>query len=139
MSEEVFDAIRKNVAEESFAKLLGLKLLKISEGYSLVEMQFKDNMCNLFKMMHGGAVFSLIDEAFQIAVNSYGTIAVALSMTITYHNTPPLNAVLKAEAKEIHKSNRIGTYLIQVRTENGDLLATCQAVAYRKKDLLPFL
>jgi len=139
MSEEILEAIRNNVEKESFTNLLGIKLIKIDEGYSLVEMKYRDDMHNLFKTLHGGATFSLIDEAFQIACNSYGTIAVALNVTITYHSAPTVGAILRAEAKEVHKSSRTGTYFIQVKTDQDELIASCQAVAYRKKDPLPFL
>jgi len=40
-------------------------------------MQFNPDMQNIFGMLHGGAVFSLLDEAFQLACNARGEIAVA--------------------------------------------------------------
>jgi acyl-coenzyme A thioesterase PaaI-like protein len=39
-----------------------------------------------------------------------------------------------AEAQELRKGHRAGFYQITVRTEGGELVATCQAVVHRKKD-----
>jgi len=133
MNKELANAIRQRVANEPFARKMGLRLLKIEPGYALVEMDLTDDMA------HGGAVFSLIDEAFEISCNTHGTVAVALSVTVTYHRPPTKGAVLRAESKEAYRSRNTGTYEIKV-TENADtLIASCQALAYRKQEKLPFL
>jgi acyl-CoA thioesterase len=139
MGEEIFEAIRKRVAEEPYAKKMGLVLVEVDEGYALVEMKFTEDMENVFGMAHGGAIFSLIDEAFEVASNSHGTVAVALSMSVTYVSAPKKGDILLAEGKEVSRSNRVATYSIQVKTEGGDLIAICQALVYRKRDPLPFL
>jgi len=40
--------------------------------------------------------------------------------------------VLTAEAKRIDSSRRISHFLIEVRNGEGDLMASCQATAYRR-------
>ncbi|MBW2005443.1 MAG: hotdog fold thioesterase [Deltaproteobacteria bacterium] len=140
MDKKVIEAIRQRVANEPYAKKMGLKLLKLEPGYALVEMKLADNMANIFDMTHGGAIFSLIDEAFEISCNTHGTVAVALNVSVTYHQSPTDRAVLRAESKEIHRSAKTATYDIRVTEgENNILIATCQALAYRKKEKLPFL
>ena len=137
--DKAFKAIHKKVEEEPYAKKLGLRLVKVAPGYSLVRMVFTPDMENIFGMAHGGAIFSLIDEAFETASNSHGTVAVALSLNVNYIKSPSPGAVLQAEAKETSRSNRIATYDIEVRDDGGDLVARSQATVYRKKDRLPFL
>jgi len=137
--DKIFDAIIKRVREEPYAKKMGMELIKLDEGYSKVKMEFKGDMENIFGMAHGGAIFSLIDEAFETAANSHGTAAVALSMNITYIKPASPGDVLYAEAKEVSRSGRIGTYTINVENEGGNLIAICQALVYRKKEELPFL
>ena len=140
MDKNILEAIRQRVANEPFAKKLGLKLLKLEPGYALVEMDFTDDMANIFDMTHGGAIFSLIDEAFEISCNTHGTVAVALNVAVTYHRSPTKRGALRAESKEIHRSAKTATYDIRVTEgENSILIATCQALAYRKKEKLPFL
>jgi len=136
---KVMDAIRQRVAREPYARKMGLKLLRLEPGYALVEMGLDREMANIFDMTHGGAIFSLIDEAFEISCNSHGTVAVALSMTVTYHNPPTKGGVLRAESKEIYRSRRTATYDIKVTENENILIASCQALAYRKQEKLPFL
>lgn len=139
MTEEIFEAIRWRVAEEPYAEKMGLKLVEVAEGYALVEMRFTEEMENIFGMAHGGAIFSLIDEAFEVASNSHGTVSVALSMSVTYVSSPKKGETLQAEAEEVSRSNRVATYDIRVKTAGGDLIAICQALVYRKRDPLPFI
>ncbi|AET63867.1 PaaI family thioesterase [Methanothrix harundinacea] len=139
MTEEIFEAIRRRVAEEPYAEKMGLKLVEVAEGYALVEMRFTEEMENIFGMAHGGAIFSLIDEAFEVASNSHGTVSVALSMSVTYVSSPKKGETLQAEAEEVSRSNRVATYDIRVKTAGGDLIAICQALVYRKRDPLPFI
>jgi len=70
-------------------------------------------------MIHGGAIFTLIDEAFEISCNSHGTVAVALNVNITYHRAPSPNSTLRAEAR----GRSQGSLKDQ---ENRQLLHYCQ-------------
>jgi len=139
MQEAVKNAIINKVNQEPFARKLNLRLVHLAEGHSVVEMPFAPDVENMFGMAHGGAIFGLIDEAFETASNSHGTIAVALNMNVTYLAAPIPGAKLRAEAKEISKTFRTGAYDIQVTDEAHTLIATCQALVYRKNKPLPFL
>ncbi len=139
MSERIFEAIRRKVEHEPYARKLGLRLRKIDAGYSLVEMTLVPEMDNIFGMAHGGAIFSLIDEAFETASNSHGTVAVALQVSISYLKPPEAGSTLFAEAREVNRSRSVSHYEISVRDDKQGLIATSLAMAYRKKEPLPFL
>ncbi len=139
MNEKIKQAIYRQVEKEPFAQKFGLKLVDLDEGYSKVEMVFSSEMQNIFGMAHGGALFALIDEAFETASNSHGTMAVALNMNITYISSPPLGSKLIAEAKEFYRTNKTANYDIKIYDEKNQLIASCQALVYRKGNPLPFL
>lgn len=139
MDEKVRKAFYEGVEREPFTKKFGIKLIQLDEGYSRVEMIFTPDMENLFGMAHGGALFALIDEAFETACNSYGTLALALNMNITYLASPAPGSRLIAEAKEYHRTQKTAIYDIRVSDEQANLIASCQAVAYRKGTPLPFI
>ncbi len=128
----------KKVSEEPFAKLLNIKLLDVREGYALCEMTYTEAMDNIHQGAHGGAIFSLIDEAFEISSNSHGTMAVALNMNITYIKPAKKNTVLRSESTEISRGRRTATYNITVKDSEG-LIAVCQALVYRKDEEIGFL
>jgi len=139
MDEKVREAIFTQVEKEPFAKKFGIKLLDLDEGFSRVEMRFTQDMENIFGMAHGGALFALIDEAFETASNSHGTIAVALNMNITYLSSPSPRSRLIAEAKESNRTQKTALYDIKVSDDQNNLIASCQALVYRKGTPLPFL
>ncbi len=138
MDDQVREAIFRQVAKEPFAEKFGLQLTDLDDGYSRVEMLFTKDMENLFGQAHGGALFALIDEAFETASNSHGTMAVALNMNISYLSSPTEGATLAAEARELNRTNKTALYEIKV-TENTRLIASCQALVYRLGKPLPFL
>lgn len=139
MDEIIGKAIRQQFEMEPFGKKFGLKLMDIQEGYAKVEMRFTDDMANMLGMAHGGAIFSLMDAAFEVASNSHGTMAVALNMNINYLASPARGALIIAEASEINKTRRTATYDIRANDDSGKLLATCQALVYRLDKPLSFL
>ena len=135
----VLEGISKRVKEEPFAQHVGMELKDIGPGHSVVEMTLRPEMENILGMIHGGAIFALIDEAFETASNSHGTVAVALNMNITYISSPPMGSLLRAEAREISLTRRTASYLINVTDAHEQLVATCQALVYRKEEKLPFI
>jgi acyl-CoA thioesterase len=139
MNEKVKEAIFRKVEKEPFAEKFGIKLLELDEGYSKVEMKFTPDMENFLGMAHGGALFALIDEAFETASNSHGTVAVALNMNITYISPPSLKSRLIAEAREFSRTQRTAVYDIKLFDEQKNLIASCEALVYRKGIPLPFL
>ncbi len=123
MDQKVKEAIFRKVEQEPFAQKFGIKLLDLDEGYSKVEMKFTPDLENFLGLAHGGAIFALIDEAFETASNSHGTVAVALNMNITYISSPQRTAV----------------YDIKLFDDQNHLVASCEALVFRKGTPLPFL
>ena len=139
MNEKTREAIFKQVEREPFAKKFGLKLVALDKGYSKVEMQLTPDMENFLGMAHGGTLFALMDEAFETASNSHGTVAVALNMNVTYISSPLIGSRLTAEAKELSLTHKTACYEIKVFDEQSQLIASCQALVYRTGKALPFL
>ena len=82
---------------------------------------------------------SLVDAAFELTVNSHGTVAVALGVNVNYLSAPLPVRRCRPRAGRSNRSRKISACEIRVTGEDGRLIATCQALAYRKKDKLPFL
>jgi acyl-CoA thioesterase len=139
MDERTRQAFFRQVKKEPFAIKFGLELLELDLGYSRVGMTFTEDMKNFLGIAHGGALFALIDEAFETASNSHGTVAVALNMTVSYHANPAVGIRLVAEAKEFALTKRTAHYDIEVYDSNDKLIASCTALVYRKQEPLPFL
>lgn len=139
MDAKIRQAIFDQVEKEPFARKFQFKLLDLDTGYSKVEMTLTPDMENIFGMAHGGALFALIDEAFETASNSHGTMAVALNMSISYISAPESGTLLTAEAKEYSLTRKTANYEIKVYDKKERLVASCNALVYRKGAPLPFL
>jgi acyl-CoA thioesterase len=133
-------AIETAVGREPFARSAGIKLVALEEGYSRVEMVYDPaRHDNIYGRAHGGAVFGLIDEAFETAGQTDGTVAVAMNVNVTYIASPEPSARLCAEARRIAQTKRTATYDIKVSDGENRLIAVCHALAYRTGKPIPFL
>ncbi len=140
MDQEVKQAIFKAVEKEPFAQALKMELVELDNGHSVVEMDYNpDLMANIYCRAHGGAIFALIDEAFETVAQAEGTIAVALNINVTYVSSPDKKTRLRAEANEVNHTRKTANYDIKVSDENGQLVASCSALAYRTGKPIPFL
>jgi acyl-CoA thioesterase len=63
--------------------------------------------------------------------------AVALNLNTTCLSSP--GSRLTAEAREFSRTSKTANYDIRVTDEKGTLIASCQALVYRKGTPLPFL
>lgn len=140
MDQKVRNAIYNAVEKEPFAKAMKMKLVELELGYSAIEMIYDPgNMNNIYDRAHGGALFALIDEAFETAGQTDGTIAVALNVNVTYVSSPEPGVKLRAEAKQNSQTKKTASYDIKVTDQNGNLIAICSALAYRTGKPIPFL
>ena len=140
MDQKVRNAIYKAVEKEPFAKVMKINLVELELGYSAVEMIYDPaKMNNIYERAHGGALFALIDEAFETAGQTDGTIAVALNVNVTYTASPEPGVKLRAEAKRVSQTKKTAGYDIRVTDEKDNLIATCSALAYRTGKPIPFL
>jgi acyl-CoA thioesterase len=138
-ADNCLESLRKHFQEEPYARIFGIQIVELQAGRSLLKMKSTENMKNLFGSLHGAAIFSLADAAFELAVNSHGTVAVALGVNVNYLCAANPGETLLAEGRETNRSRKISACEIRVTGDGGRTIATFQALAYRKKDLLPFL
>ena len=130
--EKIKDVFSKN---DKFASHAGIELLEVAPGYAKIKMEIKDYHFNGVKTVHGGAIFTLADFAFAVASNSHGRIAVGINASISYVKAATAGA-LYAEAREAALNHKLGTYIVEIKDDEDDLIAVFQGTVYRKKDLL---
>jgi acyl-CoA thioesterase len=137
---QIRHAIQKAVKSEPFAREMGIELVILENGHSVVEMAYEPRtMDNIYARAHGGAIFALIDEAFETAGQTDGTVAVALNVSVTYVKSPAAGTRLRAEAKMISRTKKTASYDIRVVDAENELIATCQALAFRTGKPISFL
>ena len=126
------DCLRK----DRFATLCGIELISVEPGYARASVKLQPCHWNGLGTAQGGAIFTLADFAFAAASNSHGTVAVAINVNISFLKAVT-TGTLWAEAREVSKNFKLGSYTVEIKDDAGEMVALFQGMAYRKKDKLP--
>ena len=117
--------------KDAFAKRCGVELLEAGDGRARARLVIGQDHLNGVGIVHGAAIFTLADAVFAAASNSHDHVAVAININISY-----LKAVEKgtlfAQAEEVNRKGKIGSYTITVTDEQENTVALFQGLAYRK-------
>jgi len=126
----IFDKVN---SEDTFSQQIGMKLIDLQPGFARATLPITDATVNIYKMAHGGAIFSVADQACEAAGNSFGEPAVAIQHSIHFLAAGKSGDFLEATARVTHRSNRVGLIEFEVRNQEGSLLAAGQQLIYFKK------
>ena len=127
------DAVKKYFKNDRFAELLNIELLSVAPGQAQAKMTIHPHHHNALGTVQGGAIFTLADFAFAAASNAHGTVAVGINVSITYLKAAR-SGTLRAEAKEIARNFKLGSYTVEVKDDEDDLIALFQGMVYRKSE-----
>jgi len=126
----IFDKVNH---QDTFSQRVGVKLVELLPGFARTTLAITDESINIYKMAHGGAIFSIADQACEAAGNSFGESAVALQQNIHFLAAGKSGDFLEATAKVSHRSKRIGLIEFEVKNQEGLLIAIGQQVIYFKR------
>jgi acyl-CoA thioesterase len=113
--------------QSPFARLLGLEITEVWPRGARVTMT-PEGKGNPHGVIHGGAIFSLADQAFAIAANQE-EVQVATSVYITFMT--PASGPLEAVAEFLGETERTALYRVTVK-EGDRLVASFEGVTFRK-------
>ncbi len=132
--EDILEATFHKVnSEDTFARQIGMKLVELQSGFARAVLPVTAQSVNIYQMAHGGAIFSVADQACEAAGNSFGEPAVAIQHNIHFLSAGKSGDLLDATARVSHRTNRIGLIEFEVKNQEGLLLATGQQLIYFKK------
>lgn len=127
------EILRRYFHGDKFAELAGIELVSLAPGHACTRMVIGPQHLNGYGKVQGGAIFTLADLAFAAASNAHGTVAVGINVSISYMKAAE-TGTLWAEAREASKNHKLGTYLVEVKDDAGDLIALFQGMVYRKQE-----
>jgi acyl-CoA thioesterase len=118
------------IDSDLFAKALGIEVLEVKPGWARSGLKLCAEHLNFLQMVHGAVIFSLADAAFAAASNSFGTKAVALSISIDFMSAAEPGAEIFAEVELASRAGKMGCYNMKVENSEGKLIAQCRGWAY---------
>lgn len=122
------DGIFRN---DAYRDALGAELEEWAGGWARVRYDVPSRHANFNGGLHGGAVFSVADAAFGVASNSWGRIAVALTMDAHFLAAPRIGEVLLAESQERSRTRGTASHLVEVTGAGGRQIASVHAMVHR--------
>ena len=128
--------VKRFFKKDKFAERANIELLSVSPGQARAKMTLHPHHLNGYGTIQGGAIFTLADFAFAAASNSHGAVAVAINVSITFMKAGQAGA-LWAEAREVSRNFKLGSYTVEVKDDQGELVALFQGLAYRKSEKIP--
>lgn len=123
---------RDVVGRDPFATFLGIEVEEVREGYGRVGITVKPEFMNAVERAHGGFIHALADQAFAVACNSTGVMAIAVNFSINYLSSAVDGEKLFAEAVPVNVGRKVSVWSIQVRGAEDKLIATGTGTAYHK-------
>jgi len=125
IKEKVYHAWKTGTYHSPATKTLGIKILELSEGRSLVEMEVDEHLHNMSATMHGGVMADIADAAMGIAIST--TISpdedfTTMEMKISFFR-PHIKGPLRAEGIVAKRGKRVAFAEAVLTNQQNQIIA----------------
>ncbi|HET7405025.1 MAG TPA: PaaI family thioesterase [Candidatus Bathyarchaeia archaeon] len=125
VKERVQNAWKTGMFPSSATKTLGIKILELGEGRSLVEMMVDSNLHNMSGTLHGGIMADIADAAMGIAIST--TISpdedfTTMEFKISFYR-PHIKGLLRAEGIVAKRGKRVAFTEAVLTNEHKQIVA----------------
>ena len=105
---------------KTFGGLIGINFVTMEKGYSLLELEVRDDLMNPQGVLHGGVVYSLADTGMGAALYpglKLDELCATVEIKIVYFR-PVASGTLSCETKVIKKGSTLAFLESEVRKGN---------------------
>jgi len=120
------------VGKDPMAQFLGIEVEEVSNGYARCSITIKPEYLNAVERAHGAIIYAVMDQAFAVASNSTGNVAVSLSVTVNYISAALDGEKIFAEAVPVSAGKKVSFWKLEVRGSEDKIIASGEGVAYHK-------
>ncbi|HKK29215.1 MAG TPA: hydroxyphenylacetyl-CoA thioesterase PaaI [Alphaproteobacteria bacterium] len=110
-------------ARDRASRHVGIEIEAVGDGTAAASMVVHENLLNGLEVVHGGYIFTLADTAMAYASNSCNQPALAQTCQVTFLAPGRAGDRLTATAREAGKAGRTGIYDVEVRNQDGLMIA----------------
>ena len=115
--------LRAKEKNEPIASFLRMRLLELSPGYARVVMKLMPEYQNFNRLVFGGIVMAVADQAFAYASNSIAYPSFASQFNTHFIAAAAIGDELTAECRVVKSGRRVGISEITVTNQEGKLIA----------------
>lgn len=126
LSSEELEHLREIFSRISYVRLLGLEFVSAERGSAAFALEAREELLRMGGILHGGAVFSLLDTAAAFAVHTIlepDDRTVTVDMTVHFLR-PFGSGRLQAGARVLRSGRRIAFLNVEATDSTGVLIAT---------------
>ena len=122
----------KKLRNNPFQHFVGIEIIKLGDGKSVLQLELKDHHLNLYGIPHGGVHATLLDIAMGTAAsfpdNSGREVdSVTLNLSVDYM-APPASEILIARGKVTKKGKSIAYCAAEIFDEHQVLIASGRSI-----------
>ena len=122
----------KKLRNNPFQHFVGIEIIKLGDGKSVLQLELKDHHFNLYGIPHGGVHATLLDIAMGTAAsfpdNSGREVdSVTLNLSVDYI-APPASKILIAKGKVTKKGKSIAYCTAEIFDEGQALIASGRSI-----------
>ena len=122
----------KKLRNNPFQHFVGIEVLKLGEGKSVLQLELKEHHFNLYGIPHGGVHATLLDIAMGTAASFPDTSgievdSVTLNLSIDYI-APPSSRILVAKGKVTKKGKSIAYCTAEIFDQDKTLIASGRSI-----------
>ena len=122
----------KKLRNNPFQHFVGIEIIKLGDGKSVLQLELKDHHFNLYGIPHGGVHATLLDIAMGTAAsfpdNSGREVdSVTLNLSVDYI-APPASKILISKGKVIKKGKSIAYCTAEIFDEDQALIASGRSI-----------
>lgn len=121
-----FEHLREVFSRIAFVRLLGLEFVSAERGAAAFALDVREELTRMGGILHGGAIFSLLDTAAACAVHTIletGDRTVTVDLTVHFLR-PFSSGRLHARARVLRSGRRIAFLSVEATDSTGVLIAT---------------
>ena len=123
---------QKKLRNNPFQQFVGIEVIKLGGGKSVLQLELKDHHFNLYGIPHGGVHATLLDIAMGTAASfpdSSGkeVDSVTLNLSVDYI-APPSSRILVAKGKVTKKGKSIAYCTAEIFDEDKTLVASGRSI-----------
>ena len=129
--------IERFKADRYATEVTGIEIVEVRENYAKTKLVVEPKHMNAPGIIHGGALFTLADFTFAVALNvEKADTTVAIECHISFLK-PVTNGILYAESQLISESRSLKAHEVTITNERGDIVAKFHGRGFVRQPIVP--
>ena len=134
MSDKPQTIVNKMYQNDAFSQWLRIDIIEVGDGKCSCRLTVREEMTNGFGIAHGGITYALADSTLAFASNSTGRQSVSVETSISHLRPLSEGDIITATSECISDTYRIGVYVINIKDQNNQLVASFKGTIYKKSE-----